>query len=196
MTGAVTGVLYVLVCGSSAARGVGRLVDLAQREGWQVCVIASPDGAKFIDIPALERVTGYPVRTRYKHPAEPDVLPPPDALIVAPATANTVNKWAAGISDTLPLGLLAEGLGKGLPIVAMPFTNVAHAAHPAFARNIRELRSWGVRVLYGDDVMPLPQPGTGDACVHLVPWHLALRALDDFPAAAPAPERDAGSASR
>jgi hypothetical protein len=38
-------------------------------------------------------------------PADPDILPDPDAMIVAPATANTINKWAAGISDTLPLAL-------------------------------------------------------------------------------------------
>lgn len=192
----MTRVLYVLVCGSSAARGADRLVELAQRDGWEVCVIASPDGAKFVDVPALARLTGHPVRTHYKHPTEPDVLPPPDALVVAPATANTINKWAAGISDTLLLGLLAEGLGKGLPIVAMPFTNAAHAAHPAFARSIGDLRAWGVRVLYGDDVMPLPPPGTGDEWVHLVPWHLALAALAELVPAGSAPERDAGPASR
>src|SRR5690606_36115330 len=133
-------VLYVIACGSLAARNVGTLVDLAKRDGWDVCVIASPDGMKFIDAPDLEQRTGHPVRSRYKHPLEPDILPPPDAIIVAPATTNTINKWAAGISDTLPLGLLVEGLGKGLPIVAMPFTNRAQAAHPAFGESVRRLR--------------------------------------------------------
>ena len=38
------GVLYVLVCGSPIARDVGVLVDLAQRDGWEVCVITTPDG--------------------------------------------------------------------------------------------------------------------------------------------------------
>jgi flavoprotein len=30
-------------------------------------------------------------------------------VIVAPATVNTINKWAAGICDTLALGILVEG---------------------------------------------------------------------------------------
>jgi hypothetical protein len=45
-----------------------------------------------------------------KHPDEPDVLPPPDAFIIAPATFNTINKLATGISDTLALGLVNEGI--------------------------------------------------------------------------------------
>jgi flavoprotein len=53
------------------------------------------------------------------------VLPPPDAIVVAPATFNTINKWAAGISDTLVLGLLTEAIGKRLPVVALPFVNAA-----------------------------------------------------------------------
>ena len=44
-------------------------------------------------------------------------------MIVAPATFNTINKWAAGISDTLALGLLTEAIGKKIPVVALPFTN-------------------------------------------------------------------------
>jgi flavoprotein len=36
--------------------------------------------------------------------------PPPDAITVASATFNTINKWAAGISDTVVLGLLTEAL--------------------------------------------------------------------------------------
>jgi phosphopantothenoylcysteine synthetase/decarboxylase len=170
-------VLYSIVCGSPAARGVGTLIDLARAGGWDVCVIATPDGRKFIDVPALVARTGHPVRSKYKNPGDLDVLPDPTAMIVAPATVNTINKWAAGIADTLPLGLLVEGLGRGLPIVAMPFTNSAMAAHPAFGESISRLRSWGVTVLYGDGVVKPHPPGTADDFVDEFPWHLALRAL-------------------
>jgi Phosphopantothenoylcysteine synthetase/decarboxylase len=178
MTGAMGPVLYILVCGCPASRDVGKLVDLAQDAGWETCVIASPDGVRFIDPEALEKQTGHPVRSTYKHPTAPDILPAPSALIAAPVTTNTVNKWAAGISDTLVLGLLVEGLGKGLPIVAMPFTNTAQAAHPAFGENVARLRQWGVTVLYGDDVYPLHPPGTGDGQIARFPWRLALEALE------------------
>ena len=170
-------VLYVIACGSPLARNVGRLVDLCQQDGWAVCVISTPDGRKFVDTAALERQTGYPVRTTYKHPGDPDVLPPADAMIVGPATVNTVNKWAAGIADTLALGLLVEGQGQGLPIVAMPFTNAAMAAHPAFQESLTRLRDWDVTVLFGDDVLPPHPPGTGDRYLDQFPWHLGLDAL-------------------
>ena len=84
-------VLYVIACGSPAARRVNVLVDLAQREGWEVCVVTSPDGRKFIDAPTLAAQTGHPVRSEYKNPGDPDVLPEADAIIVAPATVNTIN---------------------------------------------------------------------------------------------------------
>jgi phosphopantothenoylcysteine synthetase/decarboxylase len=170
-------VLYVIVCGSSVARRVDVLVELAQQQGWTVCVVASPDGRKFIDVPALATLTGHPVRSYFKNPGDPDVLPDATAMVVAPATVNTITKWAAGIADTLPLGLLVEAIGKGLPIVAMPFTNQAMAAHPAFIEAIAKLRGWGVTVLFGDDVFRLPPAGEGDLVADSVPWHLILKAL-------------------
>jgi phosphopantothenoylcysteine synthetase/decarboxylase len=174
-----TRVLYVIVCGSPIARGVGKLIALAQQDGWDVCLLSTPDGRKFLDVPALATQTGHPVRWRFKNPGEPDLLPDADAMIVAPATFNTVAKWAAGITDTLPLALLIEGQGKGLPIVAMPFTNLMMARHPAFLESITRLRGWGIAVLYGQDVVPLVPAGQGEAAVDGFPWQLALDALRD-----------------
>ncbi|MEV6928058.1 flavoprotein [Dactylosporangium sp. NPDC051485] len=173
-------VLYALVCGSPATQSVGKLVSLAKERGWDVCVVATPDALKWLDIPTLVKQTGHPVRHRYKYPGEPDVLPSADAMIIAPATVNTVNKWAAGIADTLALGLLVEGLGLGLPIVAVPYTNRAMAAHPAFGESIEKLRGWGVTVLYGDDVLELHPPGVGETRSEF-PWHLPLDVLDQHP---------------
>lgn len=171
------GVLYLLVCGSPIARDVGILVDLAQREGWEVCVVTTPDGRKFVDLNELQAQTGHPVRTYYKNPGEGDLLPPPDAIIVAPATVNSINKWAAGIADTLVLGLLIEGYGLGLPIVAVPYTNNVMAAHPMLHENMARLRSWGVQVLYGDDVVRLHRPGQSHRHRAEFPWRQALQAL-------------------
>ncbi|HTJ32025.1 MAG TPA: flavoprotein [Dactylosporangium sp.] len=173
-------VLYAVVCGSPATQGVGNLVSLAQQRGWDVCVVATPDALKWLDIPTIVDQTGHPVRHRYKYPGEPDVLPAAEAMIVAPATVNTINKWSAGIADTLALGLVVEGLGLGVPIVAVPYTNRAMAAHPAFGESIDRLRSWGVTVLYGDDVLELHHPGLGETRTDF-PWHLPLDALDEHP---------------
>ncbi|MDG4765047.1 flavoprotein [Solwaraspora sp. WMMD406] len=171
--------LYVVACGSPAARRVGRLVTFAQRRGWAVCVVVTPDGRKFVDVPGLAAQTGNPVRSDYKNPGDPDVLPPADAMIVAPATSNTINKWAAGITDTLALGLVVEAQGKGLPIVTLPFTNTALAGHPAFQESVVRLRGWGVRVLLGDEILPLQPPGIGEQIIDRIPWELTLDALDE-----------------
>src|SRR5215212_5619065 len=110
--------------------------------------------------------------------ARPGMLPAPDAIVVAPATFNTINKWAAGISDTLALGLLTEAIGKRLPIVALPFINAAQAEHPAFQASVDRLRAAGMQLLYGPDVLELHEPGTGSQRVGLFPWRLTLEALD------------------
>ncbi|HEY0718202.1 MAG TPA: flavoprotein [Streptosporangiaceae bacterium] len=160
-------VLYVVACGAYPAGQLPDFVRGAQAQGWDVCVIATPDGAKFIDDGNISGLTGHPVRTRYKRPDEPDLLPSPDALVVAPATFNTVNKWVQGISDTLALGLLNEAVGLGLPMIAAPWPNAALAAHPAFARSLATLGEWGVTVLLDPNRLP-PAPaqrraGPGDS---------------------------------
>jgi phosphopantothenoylcysteine synthetase/decarboxylase len=167
-------VLYVIACGGRPAGDLPAFVRQAQTSGWEVCVIATPSALKFMDLPELAELTGHVVRYDYKQPDEPDVLPSPDAMVVAPATFNTINKWAAGISDTLALGLLNEALGLRLPVVAVPFPNIALAQHPAFRRSMKELEGWGVRLVFDPDAYPLPTPNLGPASRDLFPWQ-ALR---------------------
>lgn len=171
-------VLYVVTCATPAARHVGELVDLAQRAGWTVCIIATPSATRFIDETALREQTGYPVRSEYKQPGKPDILPAATAIIVGGASFNTINKWAAGISDTLALGLLTEGIGLGLPLVALPFLNAAQAAHPAFNRSVQELRQAGVKVLLGDNGYTPHTPHQGSENLSHYPWDKALRAVE------------------
>jgi phosphopantothenoylcysteine synthetase/decarboxylase len=117
-------VLYVVACGGRPAVDLPHFVRYAQDRGWDVCVIATPSGMKFLDPVSLADLTGHPVR-----------------CAVAPATFNTINKLAAGISDTLAQGLLNEAVGTGLPIIAVPFPNQMLARHPAFVSSIATLRS-------------------------------------------------------
>lgn len=172
-------VLYALVTGSPAARDVGKLISLAQADGWEVCVIASPSGTGFIDVDALRAQTGYPVRSQYKEPGTPDVLPPADGIIAAPLTGNSIAKWAAGISDTLLLGLLVEGLGKGLPIVGVPYSNRAQISFPAIQEGMRKLSEWGVTIVIGEGEPH--ERGTGEARLPLFPWQAAWKALLEHP---------------
>ena len=120
-------------------------------------MVPTPDGAKFLDVAELKALTGHPVRVQFKNPDDPDVLPPADAMVIAPATFNTINKLAHGISDTLALGLLNEAVGLGLPITAVPWPNAALARHPAFRRSVAELLDWGLTVIL--DPARLPDAG-------------------------------------
>ena len=135
-------VLYIIACGASSATLVPNLVIEVQAQAWKVCVITTPQGKKFIDIHILEQLTGYPVRSEYKRPEEPDVLPRADAIIVFLATFNTINKWALGISDTLALGILCEYTGLKMPIVTVPCFRIGGGldGHPAFFRSLQMLR--------------------------------------------------------
>ncbi len=143
-------VLYVIVGGSPAAQLVHGFVEQAQAANWHVCVISSPSGRNFLDVPLLERLTGHPVRSEYKHPDEPDILPRADAVVAFPATFNTLNKWALGISDTLAIGLLCEYTGLRMPVIAVPCVGTGSGldTHPAFQRSLGELRAFGVHVVY------------------------------------------------
>ena len=138
-------VLHLVVCAASPARAIQELVDLVQQDGWDVWVIPTPVAATWIDEVDLAVQTGHPVRSYLRHPDDPSTIPPADAVAVVPATFNTINKWAAGISDTFALGVLNEALGLGLPIVVFPYAKAPLTIHPAFDRSLDLLDGCGVR---------------------------------------------------
>lgn len=138
-------VVYLVVCGAPPAAQVPQAVAALRGDGWVVCVVATPSAVAFLDVEAVEALTApYPVRSHPRDPDQPDPFPPADAVVVAPLTFNTVNKWAAGVSDTLALGLLNELLCSGLPVVAGVWAKEALRRHPAYPRSVETLRGAGV----------------------------------------------------
>lgn len=136
-------VLQIIGCGCSPTRHVGHLVALARRAGWVPYVTLTPSATKWAPVTELERLTGHPVRSEHRAAGETKPVPECDAVVVCPATVNTVNKWAAGICDTLALGALVEAVGRRLPVVAVPYGSAALRGHPAFGAAVRNLREWG-----------------------------------------------------
>ncbi|QKV97118.1 flavoprotein [Streptomyces sp. NA02950] len=177
----MTKTLYLIACAAPPARRLHIPIRAAQATGWDVCAILTPSAYRWAsedaegEIEALQKLTGHPVRWQYKLPSQDDVLPPPDALLVAPLTSNTLAKWATAVSDTLALGLITEGIGLGLPIVALPHFNDAQAAHPAVARHVQVLRDAGVTVLLGEGGFVPHKPRHGDLDAY--PWQAAIDAL-------------------
>jgi phosphopantothenoylcysteine synthetase/decarboxylase len=166
-------VLSVIACGAGPAAAVGTLVKLAVDRGWAVQVIATPAALEFFDAGEIEAITGSPVRGQYSKPGAPRSRIP-DAIVVAPATYNTINKWALGISDTYALGILAEQTGLGVPIVVLPFVSDALAGRPQFRRSVKVLRAEGVSVLLGAGAVQPHPARSEDDVVSGFPWRLAL----------------------
>lgn len=170
-------VLYIVGCAAPPVLEIAQPIKSAQARGWDTCLILTPSATRWLagSLDELATLTGHPVRSDYKLPGQPDVLPPPTAVLVAPASSNTINKWALGISDTLALGLITEGIGKGFPIVALPHLNADQAAHPQFPRSIAELRGAGIRIVHGEEDGHFPHvPGVPRPPF---PWDAALDAL-------------------
>ncbi|WP_369209085.1 flavoprotein [Streptomyces sp. PU-14G] len=171
-------VLYLLACAAPPVLRIADVVRDARRAGWDVCLGLTPTAAHWLDgqLPSLERHSGRPVRSGYKLPGGPDVWPPATVALVAPATFNTLNQWALGITDKFVVGFAAEAIGKGIPLVTMPCVNAAYVRHPQFARSLEVLRGAGVRVLYGEGGFVPEPPGQGRPGAF--PWNLALEAVE------------------
>ncbi|MFF3644038.1 flavoprotein [Streptomyces sp. NPDC002564] len=173
------GVLYLIACAAGPTQYIDHGIREAQAEGWDTCLILTPSAARWWArrLPDLEQLTGHPVRSEYKLPGETDALPKADAMLVAPITSTSLNKWGAGIGDTLAIGLVSECVNMGVPVVVMPYFNQAQGAQPAVRRSIEALREQGVRYLDGADGYESHPPKNGDP--QSFPWRRALAALPD-----------------
>ncbi|HZO75223.1 MAG TPA: flavoprotein [Ktedonobacteraceae bacterium] len=150
-------VLYLIICAAPPAQHMYEFIPVLQAAGWDVCVIATPQATRWINSAHLENLTGHVVRTDYKLPGEADPLPKANAILVMPATFNTINKCAQGIGDTLAASLLCECLGRGTPpIVVVPCLKMDLVRHPAFPQSIALLRGHGVYVLHEPERYPSP----------------------------------------
>jgi phosphopantothenoylcysteine synthetase/decarboxylase len=137
------------MCAAPPVEHWHQLARELQDDGWDLHAIPTKTAASWLDLDSLAEITGNAVRTRPRLPHEVDELPPGDAVLVAPATFNTLNQWAAGINDTLPLGLLNELLGLKVPIVVAMYCKNALAVHPAYRPNVTRLQQAGATVLEG-----------------------------------------------
>jgi len=71
-----------------------------------------------------------------------------DAVLVAPATFNTINKVAVGLNDTLALGLINEAIGsQSVPIAFVPWVNLPLSGHPAYHPSLTAIRSAGAHIV-------------------------------------------------
>lgn len=148
------GVLLLVVSAAPPARQITELIPLLREQGWDVHVVATPMAATWIDVERVAAATGNAVHHDVRAADQTRTLPRADAVAVVPTTFNTINKWAAGINDTLALGILNEALGGNVPVLASPYAKPALANHPVFMRNLEFLRAAGVLLTVTEALRP------------------------------------------
>jgi phosphopantothenoylcysteine synthetase/decarboxylase len=110
--------------------------------------VTTPAALAWVDDDRLADVTGHAVRSEFRGPNDPEFSPRGDAVLVAPASFNTINKSAAGINDTLALGLINEALGApSIPVALLPWVNRTLSDHPAYSPSLARLEAAGVQIV-------------------------------------------------
>lgn len=144
--------IVVGVTGGIAAYKTVHLVRLLVKEGHDVHVVPTADALRFVGLPTWESISRNPVTTsvhddvaRVRHVS---LGRSADLVIVAPATANSLAKMAAGLADDL-LGTTL--LATTAPVVVAPAMHTEMWRHAATTHNIELLRARGVAVVGPDD---------------------------------------------
>jgi phosphopantothenoylcysteine decarboxylase/phosphopantothenate--cysteine ligase len=144
--------------GITGGIGAYKAVEVArglQQRGHDVIAVMTRNARRFVGPVTLEAITRHPVVTsQWKAGTNADIehialASSIDLLLVAPATANMLGKFAGGIADDF---LSALYLATAAPVLVAPAMNSNMLAHPAVQHNLRTLEARGVRVV---------QPGEG-----------------------------------
>ncbi len=134
------------VTGSIAAYKAAPLIRGLVKEGANVKVIMTPLAKEFITPLTLATLSKNPILVDFYDPengdwnSHVDLGLWADAYLIAPATANTIGKMAAGIADNL---LLTTYLSAKCPVIVAPAMDLDMYLHPATQRNLQILKSYG-----------------------------------------------------
>jgi phosphopantothenoylcysteine decarboxylase/phosphopantothenate--cysteine ligase len=142
-------ILFQLTGSIACYKACGVISKLVQ-DGCEVKTVVTENALKFIGKSTLEGLTHHAVymdtfedRSALEHIELTKWM---DLAIICPATANMMNKLAAGVADDFVSTLfLAWDLKK--PYLIAPAMNRNMWAHPATRRSVKTLGGWGVKVL-------------------------------------------------
>ena len=142
------------VSGGIAAYKAAEILRGLQRAGCQVRVAMTRHACEFIRPLTFRALSGSYVMVDDYSPDNPDPIAhitfsqTVDLLVVAPATADVIAKFANGIADDF---LSSTYLACKAPILIAPAMNTTMWNHPATQRNLRQLREDGVRIMDPDE---------------------------------------------
>ncbi|MGB4125269.1 MAG: bifunctional phosphopantothenoylcysteine decarboxylase/phosphopantothenate--cysteine ligase CoaBC [Dethiobacteria bacterium] len=143
--------MYLLgVTGGIAAYKAAELARLFVRDEKEVQVVMTPGATRFITPLTFQTITGRPALVDQFWVSEGekvrhiDLAGAAEVIVVAPATANTLGKMAAGIADNL---LTTVYLAARCPVVLVPSMNEQMYLHPAVQENLARLRKHGCQIM-------------------------------------------------
>ena len=168
------------ITGSIAAYKACVLIRLLVKQGTEVQVVITPAGKEFITPITLSALTSKPVISEFFSQRDGSWHSHvslglwADAMLVAPASANTIGKMAHGIADNM---LLTTYLSMKAPVFVAPAMDLDMFAHPATQENLETLHKRGNHII---------EPTTGELASHLEgkgrmeePENI-VKALDEF----------------
>lgn len=142
------------ITGSIAAYKSCLIIRELVRRGAQVQVVITPAGKEFITPVTLSALTHRAVASEFFSAndgtwhSHVDLGLWADALLIAPCTASTLGKMAAGIADNM---LLTTYLSMKAPVFVAPAMDLDMFAHPATQKNLDRLRQMGHHIIEPQD---------------------------------------------
>jgi len=165
------------VTGSIAAYKAAEWVRALVKEDAIVTVVMTKSSERFVAPLTFSALSGNPVyRDMFADESERvmahiNLSREADAILVAPATAQTITRLATGMADDL---LSTVILAARIPVVFCPAMNSNMLAHPATQENIKRLRQFGYQLVQ-PDCGSLACGEVGDG--RLPEWDVAREAL-------------------
>ncbi|HXG93183.1 MAG TPA: bifunctional phosphopantothenoylcysteine decarboxylase/phosphopantothenate--cysteine ligase CoaBC [Blastocatellia bacterium] len=135
------------VTGCIAAYKAVEVLRGLQKRGASVQVVMTRHATEFVGPLTFQSISGLPVITEMFAPTDDpeikhiQIAQTSDLLLVAPATANTLAKFANGIADDF---LSTLYISTTAPVLVAPAMNVEMWSHAATRENVRRLRERGV----------------------------------------------------
>lgn len=138
------------ICGGIAAYKSVTLLRLLQKAGAEVQVVITPAGKEFITPVTLSALSRRPVVSEFftantgEWHSHVDLGLWADLMVIAPATASTLAKMAAGVADNM---LVTTYLSAKEPVMVAPAMDLDMYRHPTTQRNLEQLKRDGVMVV-------------------------------------------------
>ncbi len=134
------------ISGGIAAYKITQLARLLVKEGAEIQVVMTKLAKEFITPLTMATLSKRPILVEFFNPENGDWNSHvdsglwADAMIVAPATANTMGKMANGVADNL---LITTYLSARCPVFIAPAMDLDMYQHPSTKKNMETLRSYG-----------------------------------------------------